>query len=78
MHLLFLQWKVELLATNSPEYKASYTEGDADASFVTPCSKVANRSAHFALNSPEGTPEPFCYDTECLKLCVRELAGAVP
>jgi len=60
---------VVLLSTSDKEYQTSYGEAGADGSaaatstkeaakdpqpFVTPCSKVADRSADFGLNSPEG------------------------
>lgn len=48
---------VRLISPMDPEYKETYTEGDTRgdaAEYVTPCSKVATGSAHFAMNSPEG------------------------
>ena len=46
---------VRLLDPGSPEYAGSYIPGAEGApKYVTPCSKVAEGSAHFAINSPEG------------------------
>jgi len=46
---------VRLLSTSDPTYINSYISHDGDPNpYVTPCSKVADRSADFAMNSPEG------------------------
>ena len=47
---------VQLLSTSDKEYTNSYVEsgGEENSSYVTPCSKVADRSADFAMNAPEG------------------------
>lgn len=51
---------VTIVSPADAEYDGSYNPGDEDADapgapkYVTPCSKVAEGSAHFAMNSPEG------------------------
>ena len=51
---------VKIVSPADAEYDGSYNPGDRDADapgapkYVTPCSKVAEGSAHFAMNSPEG------------------------
>ena len=46
---------VKLLSPSDPEFSASYVDGaGGQAPFVTPCSKLADRTADFAMNSPEG------------------------
>ena len=57
---------VRLISPHDEAYKGSYVDpGNADAArgdsregtpapYVTPCSKVADGSAHFGINSPEG------------------------
>jgi len=58
--------KVRLLGANEEDFRGSYTEANGtnpDGDFPTPCSKVAAKTAMFALNSPEGcvgwnTPPP--------------------
>jgi len=51
---------VKIVSPADAEYNGSYNPGDRDQDapgapkYVTPCSKVAEGSAHFAMNSPEG------------------------
>ena len=49
---------VRLVSPHDAAYAGSYLEPDAEnpspGKYVTPCSKVADGSAHFGVNSPEG------------------------
>ena len=51
---------VTIVSPADAEYDGSYNPGDPDADapgapkYVTPCSKLADGTAHFAINSPEG------------------------